>query len=157
MPRVLKTYGNCERCHRPVVGFRNKTSHRERVLHKECPLEETECAICMEDTEGHERITTPCKHSFHRMCLERWQQSGQTSSHTCPCCRTQLMEPSPPQEQSFPNVSQEQLELSVSILMALPGMQHAILYGLGVDTDMPNLIPLLFAFQGTEAAAQAAP
>ena len=47
----------------------------------------TECSICMANIEeGDETMTTPCGHSFHRECLERWMQERLI----CPMDRTPL-------------------------------------------------------------------
>ena len=47
----------------------------------------TECSICFNTIEeGDEAMTTPCHHSFHRECLERWMNE----SMICPMDRTPL-------------------------------------------------------------------
>lgn len=49
----------------------------------------TECVICMGEItpeDGHQRVTTPCEHRFHRICLERWMDIKME----CPTCRTAL-------------------------------------------------------------------
>lgn len=145
---ILKNYGDCERCHQPVIGYKTKSSHRQKILHKTCPLasEPAECAICM--NEISDPVTTPCKHAFHKECLSNWQDSGHVNAHTCPCCRAQLVEP---------KTNEELIELSVSILMSLPGMSEAILYDLGVQPDLSRVLPfltgaLLFPPQALHAA-----
>jgi hypothetical protein len=58
-------------------------------------LEEApQCAVCLQDFDRSgsyadgERIlkTKPCRHVFHKECLERWLQQNRT----CPLCRTDL-------------------------------------------------------------------
>ena len=56
-------------------------------------VEEVECAIChdsqTEDGVATQYITTTCNHRFHKKCLEEWfNQSNNTTSPTCPMCRT---------------------------------------------------------------------
>ena len=47
----------------------------------------TECSICMTPIEeGDETMTTPCHHSFHRQCLERWMAERMI----CPLDRSPL-------------------------------------------------------------------
>jgi len=48
----------------------------------------TDCVICMTevDPEDGRRVTTPCNHSFHRLCLEQWMDIKME----CPTCRTVL-------------------------------------------------------------------
>ena len=41
------------------------------------------CAICLEDLK-HNLIITPCKHQFHRTCLEKWIKNS------CPLCRRKI-------------------------------------------------------------------
>jgi hypothetical protein len=47
-----------------------------------------ECPICMENLKFNNRKihTTACKHSFHKMCLNK------VKGGTCPCCRAVLDE-----------------------------------------------------------------
>jgi len=48
----------------------------------------TDCVICMSeiDPEDAHRVTTPCSHSFHRVCLEQWMDVKME----CPTCRMTL-------------------------------------------------------------------
>ena len=41
------------------------------------------CSICLEDLK-HNLIITPCKHQFHRPCLEKWIKNS------CPLCRRKI-------------------------------------------------------------------
>ena len=44
-----------------------------------------ECAICLEDIEGHACMyKTPCGHMFHKSCIQDWKQKD----ITCPTCRS---------------------------------------------------------------------
>lgn len=133
MPRILKNYGNCEKCNRPIIGHKTKSYHRDKLYHKKCSeirhgsssSNNSECSICMEPMTDN-TISTSCHHSFHKSCLETWQKSGQPNAHTCPFCRAQLQEPSG-------RISQEELELAVSIFMTLPSTQQSILSDVGVQ------------------------
>lgn len=47
----------------------------------------TECSICITEIEAtDEAMTTPCGHSFHRECLQRWMDERLV----CPMCRAPL-------------------------------------------------------------------
>ena len=41
------------------------------------------CSICLEDLKCN-LIITPCKHKFHRNCLEKW------TKNSCPLCRRKI-------------------------------------------------------------------
>ena len=46
-----------------------------------------ECSICMDKiTQNKKRVTTPCKHVFHKQCLDKWTERFHTAP-TCPNCR----------------------------------------------------------------------
>ena len=46
-----------------------------------------ECSICMtEITENDKTVTTPCKHVFHKRCIDKWKQRSDTAPN-CPNCR----------------------------------------------------------------------
>lgn len=46
------------------------------------------CSICLGFIiDDREKVDTPCNHSFHRECLQRWTLSGQANCSTCPYCR----------------------------------------------------------------------
>jgi hypothetical protein len=48
-----------------------------------------QCAICLEPFKKAQRNTLmmPCRHLFHKGCVERWLRS----SGTCPTCRYELL------------------------------------------------------------------
>lgn len=47
----------------------------------------TECPICLCQIEGGDQtMVTPCQHSFHRECLQRWMEE----QLICPVCRARL-------------------------------------------------------------------
>lgn len=43
-----------------------------------------DCTICMCPIQKNSMIITPCKHTFHKTCLNQWTQRGKNS---CPNCR----------------------------------------------------------------------
>jgi Cys-tRNA synthase (O-phospho-L-seryl-tRNA:Cys-tRNA synthase) len=43
------------------------------------------CAICRNGLLKQVRVL-PCRHKFHKKCLERWVESH----HTCPICRADV-------------------------------------------------------------------
>ena len=45
------------------------------------------CSICLEDVVFDEKTLTPCGHSFHAACVDRWHSGSMTN--TCPNCRRQ--------------------------------------------------------------------
>lgn len=70
---------------------------------KNSPPTETDedCTICMcsiDNKKPRDVVTTPCKHVFHKACLDQWTSRGNNS---CPLCRGSLgMMASPQQSQS---------------------------------------------------------
>ncbi|CAI0456058.1 unnamed protein product [Linum tenue] len=49
----------------------------------------SECAVCLSKVEqGDEIRELPCRHLFHKVCLDRWCQSRRQA--TCPLCRRSL-------------------------------------------------------------------
>ncbi|GAA5815988.1 hypothetical protein MFLAVUS_009507 [Mucor flavus] len=60
----------------PTYVFR-----REKIV----DVEHTECAICLEDyKEGEHLRTLPCKHEFHKACVDIWLT---TRKKFCPICK----------------------------------------------------------------------
>jgi len=60
--------------------------------------EDLECSVCLNEIEArsveHPAVVTMCKHFFHKKCLTAWvNESGMTTSNTCPTCRVVLCEP----------------------------------------------------------------
>ncbi|KAK4373288.1 hypothetical protein RND71_008672 [Anisodus tanguticus] len=50
-----------------------------------------ECAVCLcKIEEGEEVRELRCDHLFHKVCLDRWMDSGRK---TCPLCRNHLKSP----------------------------------------------------------------
>ena len=49
-------------------------------------LVEEECPICLEQITQANRYITPCRHIFHKTCIDAWK----TKNHTCPLCRGQI-------------------------------------------------------------------
>jgi len=52
------------------------------------------CPICYEKIFKEYQHTTPCRHIFHKECLDKWCEI--TIPCTCPVCRETVREPSPP-------------------------------------------------------------
>jgi hypothetical protein len=48
------------------------------------------CGICLYDSPPVNVVTKPCKHGYHKECLESWFHACAANSHRCPYCRTEL-------------------------------------------------------------------
>ncbi|KAI4338148.1 hypothetical protein L6164_016494 [Bauhinia variegata] len=46
---------------------------------------EGQCCICLDDfqTDMDESVTTPCSHTFHKVCILKWLKEN----NACPLCR----------------------------------------------------------------------
>ena len=55
------------------------------------------CPICFDDAINIDIpiVETPCKHNFHTSCLSTWMRQNRAHP-TCPCCRTLLINDTPP-------------------------------------------------------------
>lgn len=53
-------------------------------------LQRPECSVCLTPIAPRLLHRTPCGHTFHRACLDRWLRRGKT---TCPVCRGTLPNP----------------------------------------------------------------
>jgi hypothetical protein len=71
-----------------------------KVGQTRCAIAESDkldCVVCMSRFVLREEVTTlPCKHTFHRDCMERWLIG---ENGTCPCCRTPVAAVSPTSSQ----------------------------------------------------------
>ena len=57
-------------------------------LTKKGPDKQTSCIICMDDFVSNNVLTTlPCKHSYHKKCIEKWLTQGKA---TCPICNLEI-------------------------------------------------------------------
>lgn len=66
-------------CIRKMPSKRYKIRKKSVDEDKECV-----CAICYDDFKHHERYRElPCKHEFHKRCIDKWFES----SVVCPMCR----------------------------------------------------------------------
>ena len=47
------------------------------------------CAICLESTTSSDCIDTlQCSHSFHKICITKWERNNR---RTCPMCREEFV------------------------------------------------------------------
>ena len=45
------------------------------------------CSVCRNNIQSKELVyTSPCKHTFHFMCIRRWL----AEKENCPCCRKEI-------------------------------------------------------------------
>ncbi|KAJ1729947.1 hypothetical protein LPJ61_003273, partial [Coemansia biformis] len=52
--------------------------------------EETQCAICLDGYVHNESLRLlPCRHAFHRECVDAWLLSDNTTAH-CPVCKSDI-------------------------------------------------------------------
>ena len=58
---------------------------------RDMPSGAESCSVCMDDLNAGEtlRVLTPCKHVFHRACVDEWFKR----STVCPVCRAELRTP----------------------------------------------------------------
>ena len=49
-----------------------------------------ECPVCYDDVSAADGVTTPCKHTFHRACINSWISTKGTGKAPCPMCRSPL-------------------------------------------------------------------
>lgn len=78
LPCLRKTKTGSDFC-----GYHNKKKDEDTV----------ECTICMCPIHPNKKrtlITTPCKHVFHKACLNEWTSLGK---YSCPLCRGDLGHP----------------------------------------------------------------
>lgn len=75
--------------------FSKKPKKMEEVLFEALPpsVQQDYCLICLDDFEEHKDklsfktiLKTPCKHYFHRKCLNKWM----SRKKSCPVCRKLL-------------------------------------------------------------------
>lgn len=94
-------------------------------------MDQIECAICLEKLSPHEPIedskrskdpqdtvTTPCQHTYHRVCFEKWL----SVSNTCPHCRTVLYEAVPVPIVLPPFDGELQLQWIMRDIPGMPGI-----------------------------------
>lgn len=70
-----------EQCKRHI-----KTGETHCHLHKP-----RECSVCLSSLDDS-KMTLPCKHTFHKNCIEQWKNRG---NNTCPYCRAEFCEKHP--------------------------------------------------------------
>jgi len=51
-----------------------------------------DCSICMDDTNTKSLVSLPCKHIFHKKCINPWIKKELSDGNTpnCPLCRTDI-------------------------------------------------------------------
>uniref|UniRef100_A0A7N0U1H5 RING-type domain-containing protein n=1 Tax=Kalanchoe fedtschenkoi TaxID=63787 RepID=A0A7N0U1H5_KALFE len=66
-----------------ISRFGSKDGDEEEEEMVEC------CSVCLCGFERGEVVSElPCKHFFHRGCLEKWVCNNNGGSATCPLCRS---------------------------------------------------------------------
>lgn len=80
------------------VKEKSSCSQREYSLdlHNYCVEDASangECPICICEFEFGDEVTLlNCKHSFHRVCIEKWIHEGQTQDKQCPICKASIFD-----------------------------------------------------------------
>ena len=54
---------------------------------REASQEVVECAICFGTMSSTTSQAYPCAHTFHRICIEKWERSPRNKKKLCPMCR----------------------------------------------------------------------
>lgn len=84
----------------------------------------TECTVCLEEfVEGDEVRILPCKHSFHRACVDSWLEA----QITCPLCVQSLLTPT--------SSSQSQNNRSNSAAAAAAAAAQALMAGVAPEPE----------------------
>ena len=66
------------RCHGLFRGFGDR--HRQMV----------ECSVCLEQVKVTHQHITPCGHTFHKRCIDSWDDRCVSKPFHCPMCRAEL-------------------------------------------------------------------
>lgn len=53
---------------------------------------DTQCCICTQNTQEHNRIVLKCKHCYHYSCIRSWMEHFHNNDATCPICRRIMQE-----------------------------------------------------------------
>lgn len=80
----------CPRGNRPVPPRTAARILRQLEIRVVLQNSEQTCPICLEMyQQGDEIETLPCKHEFHKTCVNQWLT---TSGRTCPICRNNVVD-----------------------------------------------------------------
>jgi hypothetical protein len=77
--------------HRFVVVVPQKVVHFRLTMRDAYVTLEFECPICYESMDSESYAFMPCKHVFHRTCLERWRLTQRNSFVPCAVCKRVFM------------------------------------------------------------------
>lgn len=83
------------KCKKTATGDDGLCTVHRRVQAVEAAL--PECPICLSKIKAAPSVT-PCGHTYHAACLDRWLRRGAT---TCPTCRADIV-PQQQQQQQQP-------------------------------------------------------
>lgn len=59
-----------------------------------CKLESVYCSICCENVKSNEFLRNlPCKHKFHKKCVDKWLNNllKKSENTSCPLCRKNII------------------------------------------------------------------
>ncbi|XP_034945038.1 probable E3 ubiquitin-protein ligase XERICO [Chelonus insularis] len=68
----------------------NNTRPRQRRKGSNAIDVTNDCTICLNEIAVQHVSTQRCGHSFHKKCIQDWQQRGSMVTPTCPNCRTRI-------------------------------------------------------------------
>jgi len=62
--------------------------------------QDKDCSICFEDMDSEDSMyLQPCRHRFHKACINQWLESPGGAGSTCPMCRNYIVK-----EDEFPDL-----------------------------------------------------
>lgn len=80
LDQFKKSVARCHAVSGLCRGLGSRHLHRKTV----------ECSVCLEKVKVEHRHITPCGHTFHRRCIESWDDTCISKPFHCPMCRTEL-------------------------------------------------------------------
>ena len=80
LDQFKKSFARCHVGSGPFRGIGARHLQRKMV----------ECSVCLEKVKVEHRHTTACGHTFHKRCIDSWDDICVSKPFHCPMCRTEL-------------------------------------------------------------------